>query len=73
MKLTIFLAQCFGWTTIIGGIVVNLDNIKSGILFVMGVVAAFLTIWSKYLDVKKNVRMTTTGTKKDIIIRMNHN
>ncbi len=74
MKLTIFLVHCFGWTAILGGIVANLDNIKSGILFVVGLVAAALTIWSKWLDLRKNgMRPKNVMEKSDIIIRMTPN
>lgn len=66
MKFTLFIFQCFGWASILGGIVSNLDSIKAGILFVLGVLAAFLTIWSKWLDLKKKgEKILSTKRKKE--------
>lgn len=65
-----FLLFCFKWLLIFTGIFTNLDNIKSGILFVVGLVAGVFTVWSKYLDIKKNAgiwRMKRGNEKGNII------
>ncbi len=53
IKLLAFLINLLGFSAVIAGILTNLDNIKSGLLFMSGCVYLWTKIYNGYQDARK--------------------